>query len=284
MNKKIVSAIALGVLFSSIFPIIANAQPISIQKEVISNSLLRNDFIKNSISEKYPKLKTINSDALVNQKFSKDIYDSLDSIISKLNKAINSNDIEQLNIVLDDFLKLHTTVEYEDIVLHSEYDQFDYIFFNSIALMFELTDNNLPLRNEMLSKLMDNMYLSSAKKFNTLGYGSFISRYGQYTYKSLSEYIKDERTVEIMLHGFCMLNSIEDYGYRPIVPEDKDTPSKSFFPEDQLPSTIKPDLVPPPPEISPEVEIPPIKPPVKRPAGNGEFTDTPKDYEEFEFE
>ena len=283
INKRIASAIALGIAVSNMTPIIVSAQPNTDSNTEIVHISKRNDFVNRNILKKYPKVKILKQEDMKKANFSEEINKSLNDIIANLNTTINNKDLNSLKTVLKDVLAVHEKVEYDDLILHEENDQFDYIFFNSIALIFELTENNDKLRNETLTKLMDDLYVSSTRKFNTVRYGSFVGRYSQYMYKSLSEYIKDERTVQILLYGFSMINAVEEYVAPPAPPTDDGEVKPPTFPEDQLPSVIKPDVVPPPPEIPDEEEIPPIKPPVVPPETGGIIGDKPQNYEEFSY-
>lgn len=287
MKRKVSSAIALGIAIANITPIIVHAETSTYANTNQSNAetKLRKDFTNSDVLKKYPKIKIISEDKLVKKEFSKEIYNSLDDVILKLNNAINNKSVDELKKVINEVLDIHFKTEYDDILLHDENDQFDYIIFNSIGLIFELTENNKALRNTLLSDLTDNMYLASAKKINTLQYGAFLSRYSQYLHTTVSNYVEDDRTKEIILFGFCMINQVENYNGKPLPPIDNDliSPGRPSFPENEKPSTVDPELIPDPPEIPPEQEIPPIIPPLRDPEGEGDYINPSEGYEDFEY-
>lgn len=209
------------------------------EESVTEGVLINEEFLA-----KYNKLQVIKKDDLKKIKFSDEINEKLDRIVTDLDKASLEKDTKLLEKVITEVLYLHQVTDQEVKTLHDESDQFDYILFNSINLMLELTEDNKELRNKMLVKLSDDMYASTANKFNSFKSGrlGFLNPYAEYLYKTIGKsYIKDVRTQDILLYSFCMLNNI----YHVIGGQSESTPgqAKSFFNPKEGPSFIKPDKV-----------------------------------------
>lgn len=296
MKKRIFSTLALGIACSNIVPIIANAMPvdgeISNTEENVENTqkaeekvVVRADFY--NIQSKYPKLKMIKQNELNLVNFSEKFAEQLDKSINDLNKAINNKNLDELKVVINEFFRIHKEMNtYEDVKLHAENDQFDYAMFNSIALIFELTEGDEALRNKTLSDFVDGMYVSSAKKFNETKGLVFMKRYTQYIHRALSPYLKDEKTKETISIAFSKINAIELF-VPSLNPNEDYNPT---FPEEEVPSITKPEeVIPEDDELleDEKEEIPPIKPPIKPPVapptGGGDYVDNNKGYENSEY-
>ena len=276
-KKNIISAIALGLLSSNLLPIVANAKPLN----KVNYSITKIDGDENSASniitnaeleKKYPNLIAVNKEGLQPVVFDSEIMLRLDEIIKNIDKADEENDLELVSQSLIDVLEIHRTMNIEQSNLHKEYDQIDYIIMKGIYLGFKLTENleDKAIRDKYFINLIDNMYLSSAKKFNTLKGGIFLSSYAYYMFDELSDYFKNDRTKEILGYGASMILDIQNYK-----PSADDSLEGGFIAdENERPSTVKPDIAPPPepeplpPPVKPE---PPQKPPVTKPEGNIDY-------------
>lgn len=270
MNKKLISAITLGMVATQFSPYLAYALPNETSNDISDEKVETNDGggntdkvqvsekidISKTINwaEKYPKLVNPDKKDIKPIKYNSETILLLDNLIKDLDEIESNYSKESLMNVLTQVLELNINMEDEEINLHREYDQIDYILYKAIYLGFtnSIDDNE---RGQLMLKFIDDMYLSSAKRYNS-GKDSCIMADYAYYIGNLGTYFDYETGVKINI-GASLIYNIElikpdiENGSRPIInenmkPSDYNVPSK---PEDDTPEN-SPDL--------PEIEAPSI--------------------------
>ena len=151
---------------------------------------------------------------------------------NKLNEAINLVNEEDLNKVMEALnicYELHNTISPEEAVKHIEKDQFDYIFFNGIDTIIIETENNQDLREKYLIDITDNIYLSTARRFNTFkAEDTFLYKYSLYITDENKKYISNDENYNKMLRGTTLTESLYKYkiGEIEAVADETQKPSK----------------------------------------------------------
>lgn len=209
-----------------------------------------------------------------------DINKELDKAIIKLNKAIKNKDVRLLKETIKDTFYLHEILDYDNTILHKENDQFDYLILNSIALIFQLGENDEKLKNELLTFIADEMYISTANKFNAVKAGNttFLNRYGDYLVKLSKEYVKDDKTYHIVLLSYSEINAM--YFLSSGENSTKPGQTENLYDPERIPSKTDFESIPKIPEQKPEVEdeevdlLDPIIPPTEKPS-DGNYVNVP---------
>jgi len=151
---------------------------------------------------------------------------------NKLNEAINLVNEEDLNKVMEALnicYELHNTISPEEAVKHIEKDQFDYIFFNGIDTIIKETENNQDLREKYLIDITDNIYLSTARRFNIFkAEDTFLYKYSLYITDENKKYISNDENYNKMLRGTTLTESLYKYkiGEIEAVADETQKPSK----------------------------------------------------------
>lgn len=151
---------------------------------------------------------------------------------NKLNEAINLVNEEDLNKVMEALnicYELHNTISPEEAVKHIEKDQFDYIFFNGIDTIIKETENNQDLREKYLIDITDNIYLSTARRFNTFkAEDTFLYKYSLYITDENKKYISNDENYNKMLKGTTLTESLYEYkmGEIDAIADETQKPSK----------------------------------------------------------
>lgn len=151
---------------------------------------------------------------------------------NKLNEAINLVNEEDLNKVMEALnicYELHNTISPEEAVKHIEKDQFDYIFFNGIDKIIKETENNQDLREKYLIDITDNIYLSTARRFNTFkAEDNFLYKYSLYITDENKKYISNDENYNKMLRGTTLTESLYKYkiGEIEAIADETQKPSK----------------------------------------------------------
>lgn len=247
MNKKIVSAIALGVVASQFSPYLAYALPNTEANNQVNeennkeNVVAENKEVKPQKnidwSKEYPNLINPDKKDMKPISFSPEITLELGEIINLLDEIEKDFSMEKLNGVFDRMFKLNTTMPVEDVELHDEYDQIDYIMYK--ATYYAFTNTSDKERDELFIKLADDMYLSAVKRINSGISSKLMTEYGAYYGNMLKDYFKDEKTKQILNNLNSMLMTVSQTS---VIPPDNIDPDKEYdftFPEDELPSNIK---------------------------------------------
>lgn len=209
-----------------------------------------------------------------------DINKELDKAIIKLNKAIKNKDVRLLKETIKDTFYLHEILDYDNTILHKENDQFDYLILNSIALTFQLGEKDEKLKNELLTFIADEMYISTANKFNAVKAGNttFLNRYGDYLVKLSKEYVKDDKTYHIVLLSYSEINAM--YFLSSGENSTKPGQAENLYDPERIPSKTDFESIPKIPEQKPEVEdeevdlLDPIIPPTEKPS-DGNYVNVP---------
>lgn len=270
-----------------------NTQTLTDNKEETKEEVLEVVNINTDFLKKFDKLSNLTYEDMVKIEFAEnvsgtsdnpvttDINKELDRIIIILNKAIKNNDKELLKQTIKETFYIHQIMDLNNSTSHSEKDQLDYLILNSISLIFKLGENNENLQNELLTYIADEMYVSSANKFNANGAGntSFLNRYGSYLVKVSKLYVQNEKVKQIILYSYSKINSMTFLDNS----ESITTPgqAQTVYDPEKVPSKVDYDKIPiiPPPEDDTDygdnVDIlEPIKPPVTKPE-NGEYVPKP---------
>lgn len=260
MNKKIVSAITLGLVTSQVMPYVAYATPnenIEVNKQNTVNVKTNIDWAK-----EYPKLMNPDKKDLVPVVFSPEVVLKLDDMIKRLDNLDKNFNVDELQKVLDDMFQLNIDISEDDVFLHKQYDQIDYIMTKVTYLAFTNLKEGTE-RNTFFAKNADAMYLSAVKRHNMLIQSTLMEDYGGYWGFTLNDYFKDEETKQILLNLASMLIGL---GNRPVGPGETSSPDDfdPTVPETDLPSTIKPEK-PLEPEGQPE-EFPSLEPEIPEPS------------------
>lgn len=268
-----------------------NTQTLTDNKEETKEEVLEVVNINADFFKKFDKLSNLTYEDMVKIEFTEnisgtsdkpvttDINKELDRIIIILNKAIKNNDKELLKQTIKETFYVHQILNETNSKAHTEKDQFDYLILNSISLIFKLGENNENLQNELLTYIADEMYVSSANKFNLNGAGntSFLNRYGSYLSKASELYVKNDKVRKIILYSYSEINAM----YFLTSTGSKPGQEETVYDETKVPSKVDFDKIPivPPPEDDTDygdnVDIlEPIKPPVTTPE-NGEYVPKP---------
>ncbi|NLZ35774.1 MAG: hypothetical protein GX889_12935, partial [Clostridiales bacterium] len=318
MKKRFVRAITIGLAISNLTPIVANAD-VDVNKEVPNETTETdkknevnetNKMDKEQIHTQEEKLEVSNIDSNFFKRFPKinelpyekmgkvtflentsgtyenpiktDINKELDKAIIKLNKAIKNKDVRLLKETIKDTFYLHEILDYDNTMLHKENDQFDYLILNSIALTFQLGEKDEKLKNELLTFIADEMYISSANKFNAVGAGNttFLNRYGSYLVKLSEHYIKDEKTSRILLYAYSDINAM--YYLTNGKSMTKQGEANTVYNPELVPSKVDFSSIPKIPEAKTEKDndeiidlLDPIIPPIEKPNGDGKYVKVP---------
>jgi len=318
VKKRFVRAITIGLAISNLTPIVANAD-VDVNKEVPNETTETdkknevnetNKMDKEQIHTQEEKLEVSNIDSNFFKRFPKinelpyekmgkvtflentsgtyenpiktDINKELDKAIIKLNKAIKNKDVRLLKETIKDTFYLHEILDYDNTMLHKENDQFDYLILNSIALTFQLGEKDEKLKNELLTFIADEMYISSANKFNAVGAGNttFLNRYGSYLVKLSEHYIKDEKTSRILLYAYSDINAM--YYLTNGKSMTKQGEANTVYNPELVPSKVDFSSIPKIPEAKTEKDndeiidlLDPIIPPIEKPNGDGKYVKVP---------
>ena len=268
MKKKIVSTIALGIVATQFTPYIANAMPNteSTQKEMINKQ--EEIKINTKTNNKYPNLINPNKNDMKPVEFSEKTNLELNEIIKILDELDNEFNKDKLMEVFDRIFELNINLTMDEVESHKGYDQIDYIIFKATYHGFINTIDNE--RDELFITIADNMYLSAAKRFNKGEYSRLLRKYGEYYGNMLRPYFPNERTQEILanLRSMLMFIAKSEHSVPDLIDPNAKPPK---FPEDEKPSTIKPDTTPEDeenlkPPTSPEIpNLPPVENDVVKP-------------------
>lgn len=273
MNKKIVSAITLGIVASQFSPYLVYAIP---NTEVINgettnqvnggtnaNVVVENKEVKLQKNidwaKEYPNLLNPDKKDMKPISFTPETTLELSEIIKILDTMDKDFSMEKLNEVFDRIFKLNTNIPIADVQLHDDYDQIDYIMYE--ATYYAFTNTSDKDRDSLFVKLADDMYLSAIKRINGGVSSSLMKEYGAYYGNMLKDYFKDDKTKQTLSNLNSMLMIV---GGTSIIPPDHPEADEGYdytFPEDELPSNVKGDSRP---EDSIETEPPtsPELPPV----------------------
>lgn len=245
MNKKIVSAIALGVVASQFSPYLAYALPDTEANNQINeennneNSVKENKEVKTekniNWSKEYPNLINPEKKDIKPLSFTPETTLELGEIIKILDEIDKDFNMEKLNEAFDRIFELNRIIPVEDVRLHDDYDQIDYIMYKATYHAFTNTSDEE--RDNLFVKLADDMYLSAVKRINS-GISSYLMKeYGAYYGNMLKDYFKDEKTKQILnnLNGMIIIVSQTSI----IPPDNADENYDYTFPEDELPSNVQ---------------------------------------------
>ena len=263
-------------------------EQIHTQEEKLEVSNIDSNFFKRfpKINElPYEKMEKVtfleNTSGTYENPIKTDINKELDKAIIKLNKAIKNKDVRLLKETIKDTFYLHEILDYDNTRLHKENDQFDYLILNSIALTFQLGEKDEKLKNELLTFIADEMYISSANKFNAVGAGNttFLNRYGSYLVKLSEHYIKDEKTSRILLYAYSDINAM--YYLTNGKSMTKQGEANTVYNPELVPSKVDFSSIPKIPEAKTEKDndeiidlLDPIIPPTEKPS-DGNYVNVP---------
>ena len=264
MNKKIVSAITLGLVSSQLIPYVAYANPNINTENVEVNTNISNgnktSNLKSNIDweKEYPNLINPDKKDIKPIVFSPEVVLELDSYFKTLDKLEKDFNINELQELFDKIFELNKSISVEDVSIHKDYDQIDYIMYKATYIAFTNLKEGTE-RNNFFVKLADDMYLSAVKRHNSGIKSTLMEEYGAYWGFKLREYFNDEKTEKTLLYLGSMLIGVSE---KPLTPGDS-TSIEDFDPyisEDELPSNLKPDPSLEPdgepeefPELSPEL-------------------------------
>lgn len=259
MNKKIVSAITLGLVSSQVMPYVAYANPneyIETNKENTISTMANIDWAK-----KYPKLLNPDKKDMIPVVFSAETVVKLDGFIKRLDELEKNFDATELQKLFDDIFEFNIVIPEDDVFIHKEYDQIDYIMTKATYIAFTNLKEGTE-RNKFFITNADNMYISAYKRYNNLMKSTLMRDYGGYWGLELREYFDDEKTQKTLLYLFSMLHILSEkqVGVNGDLNEE-DVPTE---PEIDLPSTIEPEN-PLEPEGQPD-EFPSLEPEIPEPS------------------
>ena len=125
------------------------------------------------------------------------------------------------------------------------------------------------------------MYISSANKFNAVGAGNttFLNRYGSYLVKLSEEYVKNEKTHNILLYSYAEINAM--YYLTNGKSMTKQGEANTVYNPELVPSKVDFSSIPKIPEAKTEKDndeiidlLDPIIPPTEKPS-DGKYVKVP---------
>lgn len=231
MNKKLIAIVMLGAISSQFVPYIAFADT--------TTTTITNNNVNSNVdwAKQFPDLTIPDKKDMKPVTFSQATMLELDEILKILDELETNFQIQRLDEVFQRIFDLHTNMPVEDSLLHSEFDQFDYIIYRATYLAF--TKLNEQDRENYFIKIADQMYMSALKRHNNKIEGSFMRDYGTYYGGVISKYFKSQKTKQTLWNLNSMLIAMSNISFIP--PEEFKDDYDYKFPEDQLPSNIKGD-------------------------------------------
>lgn len=168
-----------------------------------------NEIINETITTNKEASQNDDDNKIVEVYFSKGTNNKLDEAIDLINEEKDlSKVMEAFNICYE----LHNTIPPEEAVKHTENDQFDYILFNGIDTIIKGTENNQALREKYLIDITDNIYLSTARRFNKFkAEDTFLYKYSLYITNENKKYIQSDENYNKMLRGTTLTESLYKY-------------------------------------------------------------------------
>lgn len=289
MKKRMISSVALGLVGTTLFPIIAGATG---QVETTTNEEITNESktkTNNTSSDKvevpnsdkvqvsnrdwakeFPKLVNPKKDEIKTINYSAETMLALKDLINKVDEleksyGQNNNNSEIYMEVFKELFELHNKISNDDRQLFSSNDQFSYIFYKLNYLAFTEYYDNSEVFNKFYQDLSDLAYYYTVELYNTLPDRMFIHFLFEYIYNMTPEneaYFKDTKTNAVVQIAYSNIEHLATGAQgRPNNPDDPSDdypykkPSESYNPNQP---SIPPDYTPDDPDN--ELPAPPSVP------------------------
>lgn len=278
MKKRMISSVALGLVGTTLFPIIAGATgqvETTVNEETANESKNENNSNDNNTSsdkveipnsdkveisnrdweKEFPRLINPKKDEIKTINYSAETMLALKDLISKvdeLEKTHGKNTSENYMEVFKALFELHNNIPSEDRKLFAQNDQFSYIFYKLNYLVFtEYYDNN-EVFNQFYQDLSDIAYYYTVEWYNNLADRAFIHFIFKYLYDMTPEdedYFKDTKTNAVVqiAYGniYFLATGAQGRPNSPTDPSDDfpyEKPSEAYNPnQPSIPPSYSPD-------------------------------------------
>lgn len=276
MKKRMISSIALGLVGTSLCPIMAGAtgevqavEKMTAKETDDKNIVDKGELIKRDWAKDFPKLINPKKDEIKTINYSAETMIALKELMSKvdeLEKTYGKNNTKQYMEVFEELFKLHNKISDEDRNLFNSNDQFSYIFYKLNYMVFTEYYDKEEEFNQFYQDLSDIAYFHTVELYNTLPKSMFIHFLFEYLDNMTIEtepYFKDKKTNAVVQIAYGNIKRLATGGGgRPNNPNDPsddmpyEKPSEGYNPDDpgidpDLPPEEKPDTgeLPKPPEV-----------------------------------
>lgn len=281
MKKRMISSVALGLVGTTLFPIIAGAtgqvetttnEEITNESKTETDNNTSSDKVEVSNSDKvqvsnrdwgeeFPKLVNPKKDEIKTINYSAETMLALKDLISKvdeLEKTYGQNTSESYMEVFKELFELHNKISNDDRKIFEKNDQFSYIFYKLNYLVFTQYFDNNEVFDKFYQDLSDITYYYTLEIYTQDVDNIFIHKLFAYIYDLAIEkttttpsiYFPNDKTsgtIEIA-YSRC-LNLGTGANGRPNDPDDPsddityDKPSDAYTPPSDTPQ-LPPDIIP----------------------------------------